>query len=135
VRLDSSALASACAPASPIWFTAIALTQHDVTITTTAPQAHTSPHIDNHNCSGSRTAQIQRRQSAIGLERPGQCLSTRIANPVAWDRTHSARHHNNHNRSTSTHHRTLTPTSAVGHAPRRFSVVRVVLDSSALASA
>jgi hypothetical protein len=28
-------------------------------------------------CDGQRTAEIQRRQRAVGLERPGQCLSTR----------------------------------------------------------
>jgi hypothetical protein len=82
-----------------------------------------------------RSTKMQRRKAAVGLERRGQCVSTGIANPVVCKSTHSARRHWNYNRPTSTHHHTLTTTTAVDHAPLRPSVVKVLLDSSALASA
>jgi hypothetical protein len=86
------------------------------------PQTRT----ENDKYSGSRTAQIQRGQGTIGLERLAQCLSTYIANLVVCDRTHSASRHGSHNYSTSTHHHKSQPElqwSRTAKTQRRQSVV------------
>jgi hypothetical protein len=70
VVFDSNALASACVPTAPIWLTGIPLPQH------------TSP-----TCSGKRTAEIQRGQSDVRLQRSGKRLRARFADQVGCDRT------------------------------------------------
>jgi hypothetical protein len=72
-----------------------------------------------HKSNAKRTAENQRRQRAVGLQRLCQCPCGRNANLVVCNRTHSARFSEHHHRSRNTHHHTLASTTV--HSGKRTS--------------
>jgi hypothetical protein len=88
--------------------------------------------------SGKRTAELQRRQGAVGLQGLGKCLCTRNANLVACNRSPSASWTTpspQDKKAPPQQEQRMSQINAVENAQQRTSVVRERLDSSALASA
>jgi hypothetical protein len=65
VRLSSSALASACAPATPIWLPVTAFIQHGVTTAATAQQAQTPTTAVGHTPERSSVVSVRLDSSAL----------------------------------------------------------------------